>query len=85
MILELEGVLECIPVVLPELVDDFWVFVEGEFALILAEVEVIEMIEEVDDFLSMFLAEVLDLIGEKLLIEKWELDDKDMSEYFKLP
>ncbi len=70
MILELKGILKRVPVVLSELEHNFGIFMKVEFTLAFAVVHVIDMIEKVDDSLSMFSAEGFNFIGERLFIEK---------------
>jgi hypothetical protein len=80
MMTELQGILKGVPVILTILVDNFWVAMDIKFALIFTESNVINVIEVVNDFLSVFLAECLDLVRKSLLVQKTYFENKNMTE-----
>lgn len=51
-----------------------------KFALIFTESNVINVIEVVNDFLSVFLAECLDFVRKSLLVQKTYFEYKNMTE-----
>lgn len=82
---EFGGVLEEEPVVFSILIGDFGVVLEMKLTLIFVESHIVDVIEVVDKFLSIFPTKYFDFLWKWLFVQKSDFNNEKVFHDFKLP
>lgn len=85
MVFKFERIFESVPILFAVLVNDFCISMKIELTLVFAKTDVVNVVEEKNDFFAVASAKGFDLTGDWLLFKKTCFNDKNMAEYFKLP